>query len=134
MQHIGGALLAYNLAAILRNAVRPPGLFPDQDGTVMPAFSAAFHVMKDVIMMATIGLKAWTDGEWRKIMLPVMKMRYRYKPFRIRPRITQFPASVFTRQKTSDRHDELRKCRDLERDMKRLKRFYMLLCKELCLK
>ena len=134
MQHIGGALLAYNLAAILRNAVRPPGLFPDQDGTVMPAFSAAFHVMKDVIMMATIGLKAWTDGEWRKIMLPVMKMRYRYKPFRIRPRITQFPASVFTRQKTSDRHDELRKCRDLERDMKQLKRFYMLLCKELCLK
>ena len=134
MQHIGGALLAYNLAAILRNAVRPPGLFPDKDGTAMPAFSAAFHVMKDVVMMAAVGMKAWTDGEWRKIMQPVMKTRYRYKPFRIRPRITQFPSSAFTRQKTSDRHDELRKTRELERDMKQLKRFYILLRKELRLK
>lgn len=46
LQHIGGALLAYNLAAILRNAAKPPELFPDQEGTAMPALSAAFHAMK----------------------------------------------------------------------------------------
>ncbi len=127
LQHIGGALLAYNLAAILRYAAKPPELFPDKEGAAMPAFSAAFHAMKDVVMMAAAGLKAWTDGDWRKILLPVVKPRYRYRPFRLRPRITQFPSSVFTRQKTSGRHDELRKTRELARDMKRLGMFYALL-------
>ena len=131
---IGGALLAYNLAAVLCNAARTPKLFPDRAGTAMPAFSAAFHAMKNVIEMATAGRDAWTDGQWRKVMEPVMKRRYRYRPFRLCPRITQFPASVFTRQKTSDRHDELRKCRELERDMRQLKRLYSLLTSKLCLK
>lgn len=134
LQHIGGALLAYNLAATLHNAARRPKLFPDKDGTAMPAFAAAFHVMKDVIGMAAAGQKAWTDGEWRQIMQPVMKVRYRYRPFRIRPRITQFPASVFTRQKTSERHDERRKVRELEREMQKQKRYYSLIIKKLHLK
>ena len=100
----------------------------------MPAFNAAFHAMKDVIGMATAGRDAWTDGEWRRIMQPVMNRRYRYRPFRIRPRITQFPPSVFTRQKNSGRHDELRKCRELERDMTQIKILYMLMIKMLHLK
>jgi hypothetical protein len=134
IQHIGGALLAYNLAAVLCNAARTPKLFPDRAGTAMPAFSAAFHAIKDVIEMATAGRDAWADGEWRRIMQPVMNRRYRYRPFRIRPRITQFPPSVFTRQKTSDRHDERRKCRELERDMNQVKRLYLLMIKMLHLK
>ena len=134
LQHIGGALLAYNLAAILHGAARMPKLFPDREGTAMPAFNAAFHAMKDVIGMATAGRDAWTDGEWRRIMQPVMNRRYRYRPFRIRPRITQFPPSVFTRQKNSGRHDELRKCRELERDMTQIKILYMLMIKMLHLK
>ena len=134
LQHIGGALLAYNLAAILRNAAKPPELFPDQEGTAMPALSAAFHAMKDVIMMAAAGVTAWGDREWRKILLPVASSRYKYRPFRIRPRITQFPSSVFTRQKTSVLHDELRKARELARDLKRIKVFYSLLISTLCLK
>lgn len=134
LQHIGGALLAYNLAAILRNAAKPPELFPDQEGTAMPAFSAAFHTMKDVIKMAAAGLKAWTEWEWRKVLLPIASSRYKYRPFRIRPRITQFPSSVFTRQKTSVLHDERRKARELARDLKRIKVFYSLLISMLCLK
>ena len=58
----------------------------------------------------------------------------KYRPFRIRPRITQFPSSVFTRQKTSVLHDERRKARELARDLKRIKVFYSLLISALCLK
>ena len=126
LQHIGGALLAYNLAAIIYNAIRRPGLFPDREGTVLPAFSAVFLVMKDLVMMAGDGQEAHTAAQWRRNLLPLAAARYRYRPFRIRPRITQFPSSVFTRQKTTDRHDELRKVRELTRDMKRLQVFYTL--------
>ena len=86
------------------------------------------------IMMAAAGVTAWSDREWRKILLPVASSRYKYRPFRIRPRITQFPSSVFTRQKTSVLHDELRKARELARDLKRIKVFYSLLISTLCLK
>ena len=126
LQHIGGALLAYNLTAIVHNAARRPGLFPERAGTALPAFSAAFLVMKDLVTLAVTGLNAHTAPQWRRSLLPLAAARHRYRPFRIRPRITQFPASVFTRQKTSERHDELRKVRDLERDMERLRVFYAL--------
>jgi hypothetical protein len=134
LQHIGGVLLAYNLAAILHNAARPPGLFPEREGTPLPAFSAAFHAMKDVVTMAAVGHEAFSAAQWRRTLLPLAQPRYRYRPFRIRPRLTQFPASVFTRQKTTDRHDELRKTRALAPDLKRLKVFYSLLLSMLHLK
>ena len=43
---------------------------------------------------------------------------FRYQPWRVRPKICQFPTSTFTRCKSTERKAEFEKCDVIKNDMK----------------
>lgn len=108
MQLLHSAVLLFNLSSMLRNTVRSPSIMQERKGTKVYClelctefvdlwFSAAMKTNENIQSMLELCLKSIEDCYSIN------------RPWRTSPRICQFPASVFTRQKTSAKNTELQK-------------------------
>ena len=122
-QLIVAAMIAYNVAAILRNCHRTQSLMPEDDGTSLNCFEYAIECAMELLV-------AVANGRWKatrrliKVISSYNSCRFKYKPWRMAPRIRRRPVSEFGCLSKSAKAAEKGKCVDLKEDMKELGRLY----------
>jgi hypothetical protein len=122
-QLIYAAVVYFNLSTIIRNVVSSPQLFPRKKNVKVYCFSFVLQLTESFIRAA---LKKWRGriASMEKMLKAIKNCWFRYDPWRIRPKICQFPPSVFTRRKTTQRAKEFDKADALSDDMKALATAY----------
>lgn len=115
-QLLWAAIIFYNLAATIRNSLKRPKLFPEKEKIKIFCFSFILDMSKHFLSAAIF--PQW--GQKLHLQRCVKAMRncwFLYEPWRIRPKICQFPSSVFTRCKSTQREEEFRRCEAVKEDM-----------------
>lgn len=108
MQLLNSAVLLFNLSAMLRNVIKRPSIMPENKGTKV----YCLELCTDFISMLFAGVIKTDEGIQSILKLCLKSIRACYsifRPWRVCPRICQFPSSVFTRQKTSVENAEFQK-------------------------
>lgn len=116
-QAIHSAILLYNLASMVRNQIKPPGLFPEKKNARVYCLEFAIE-FTDLFCLAAIHPARGQLTRMRGRLKALRQCFFLYVPWRIRPRICQFPSSLFTRQKTSARKREFAKCAAIKEELK----------------
>ena len=115
-QLLWAAIIFYNLAASLRNSLKRPKLFPEKEKIKIFCFSFILDMSKHFLSAAIFPQR----GQKLHLQRRMKAMRncwFLYEPWRIRPKICQFPSSVFTRCKSTQKEEEFRKCAAVKDDM-----------------
>ena len=116
-QLLWGAIILYNLSAMIRNKLKYPTLFPEKEKVKLYCFEFIIQQSELFFLAATRCVNR--DKEEITRRLKAMKnCWFLYEPWRVRPKICQFPASVFTRRKSTERKAEFEKCEAIKNDMK----------------
>ena len=110
------AIVYFNLSAIIRNDVGKPQLFPRKKNIRIHCFSFVLELADCFIRAA---LKAWRGmiTQLRQMLHAIRNCSFLYDPWRIRPKICQFPPSVFTRRKSTQIKQEFAKCNAVRDDL-----------------
>jgi len=109
----------FNLSAIIRNKIRQPDLFPRKRGIRLLCFEFVLD-LADLFILAAVRPKHGQKTEMRRRLKAIRSCCFLYDPWRTRPKICQFPASVFTRCKTTERKEQFAKCDAIRKDMRLL--------------
>ena len=118
-QLLYSAALLFNISAMLRNSVKRRTLMPEKKGEKIYSLKFCTEIVNNFISSAIKKYK----GMETKLNLCIKALKSCYsicRPWRVFPRICQFPSSVFTRQKTSRKNSELKKIKFLAKEYKKL--------------
>jgi len=113
------AFIFFNLSAIVRNRIKQPDLFPRKRGVRVPCFEFVLE-LADLFILAAVRPRRGQKTEMRRRLKAIRSCCFVYDPWRTRPKICQFPASVFTRCKSTEKEAEFAKCEAIRRDMRLL--------------
>ena len=116
-QLLWGAIILYNLSATIRNKLKCPTLFPDKEKVKIYCFEFIIQ-LSELFFLAATGIVNRCKEEIRRRMQAMRNCWFLYEPWRVRPKICQFPASTFTRCKSTERKAEFEKCDAIRNDMK----------------
>ena len=118
-QLIFGAIIFFNFSAIVRNKIKRPDLFPRKRGIKLPCFEFILE-LADFFVLAAVQPKRGQKTEMKRRLKAMQSCCFLYDPWRTRPKICQFPASVFTRCKSTEKEQEFAKCEAVRKDMRLL--------------
>jgi len=113
------AIIFFNLSAIIRNKIKQPELFPRKRGVKLPCFEFVLE-LADLFLLAAIRPRHGQNREMRRSLRAIRACCFLYDPWRTRPKICQFPSSVFTRCKSTEKEKEFAKCEAIRKDMRLL--------------
>ena len=116
-QLLWGAVILYNLSAMIRNKLKCPTLFPAKEKIKIYCFEFIIQ-QSELFFLAATGCVTRYKEEIRRRRRAMRNCWFLYEPWRVRPKICQFPASVFTRCKSTERKAEFEKCDAIRNDMK----------------
>ncbi len=116
-QLLWGAIILYNLSATIRNKLKCPTLFPDKEKVTIYCFEFIIQQSELFFLAATKCVNRYKE-EIRRRLRAMRNCWFLYEPWRVRPKICQFPASTFTRCKSTERKAEFEKCDAIRNDMK----------------
>ena len=110
------AIVYFNLSAIIRNTAGSLQLFPRKKNIKVLCFSFVLELADSFIRAA---MKAWHGmiTQLRQLLHAIRNCWFLYDPWRIRPKICQFPPSVFTRRKSTQIKQEIAKCKAVRDDL-----------------
>lgn len=110
------AIVYFNLAAIIRNTAGTLKLFPRKKNMRIHCFSFVLELADSFIRAA---VKAWHGmiAQLKRMFHAIRHCWFLYDPWRTRPKICQFPPSVFTRRKTTQIQTEIAKCNAVRADL-----------------
>ena len=110
------AIVYFNLSAIIRNTAGSLQLFPRKKNIKVLCFSFVLELAVSFIRAA---VKAWRGmiTQLRQMLHAIRNCWFLYDPWRIRPKICQFPPSVFTRRKSTQIKQEFAKCQAVRDDL-----------------
>jgi len=116
-QLLWGAIILYNLSATIRNKLKCPTLFPDKEKVKIYCFEFIIQ-LSELFFLAATGVVTRCKEEIRRRLRAMRNCWFLYAPWRVRPKICQFPASTFTRCKSTERKAEFEKSNAIQNDMK----------------
>jgi len=118
-QLLHSAVLLFNISAMLRNSVKRRTLMPEKKGEKIYSLEFCTEIVNTFISSV---IKSYRGMETKlKLCIKALKSCYSIcRPWRIFPRICQFPSSIFTRQKTSRENSERKKVEFLAKEYKKL--------------
>ncbi len=116
LQLLWAAVMLYNLASVIRNRIKCPELFPPKARIKIHCFSFIVELSEE-FFLAVIFPRRGQRTELDHRLRAMKNCWFLYEPWRVRPRICQFPASVFTRRKSTTREAEVEKCAAIKEDM-----------------
>jgi len=116
-QLLWAAIILFNLSCIIRNTLKLPSLFPEKEKVKIYCFEYILQ-LSELFFLAAIKLVKGMKKEMIRRLKVMKQCWFFYQPWRIRPRICQFPSSVFTRQKSTAIKDEFEKCDAIKNDMR----------------
>jgi len=115
-QLLWASIVFYNLAATIRNNLKRPKLFPEKEKIKIFCFSFILNMSKHFLSAAIF--PQWGQKmHLQRCMKAMHNCWFLYEPWRIRPKICQFPSSVFTRCKLTQKEEEFRRCEAVKEDM-----------------
>jgi hypothetical protein len=117
------AVILFNLSAMIRNAVKRPELFPRKRGVQLPCFEFVLE-LADVFILAAVCPQRGQKTQMKRRLKAIRGCCFLYDPWRTRPKICQFPPSVFTRCKSTEKEAEFAKCEAIRNDMRILGKKY----------
>jgi IS4 transposase len=115
-QLLWAAVMFYNLGGVIRNRLKCPQLFPPKARIKIHCFAFILELAEG-FFLAVISPRRGQKTELRQRLRAMRNCWFLYEPWRVRPRICQFPASVFTRQKSTAKNAEYEKCEAIREDM-----------------
>lgn len=118
-QLLWAAVMLFNLGGIIRNRLRCPELFPPKAKIRIHCFAFILELSEAfflVVILARHGRKA----DLRHRLTAMRNCWFLYEPWRVRPRICQFPPSTFVRRKAAAQKEEIEKCEAIREDMRLL--------------
>ena len=118
-QLLYSAVLLFNLSAMLRNRVKQRTLMPEKKGEKIYCLEFCTEIVNNFILSVIKSYK----GMKTKLILCIKALKSCYsicRPWRVFPRVCQFPASAFTRQTASRKNSELEKVEFLAGEYKKL--------------
>lgn len=117
------AFIFFNLCAIIRNRIKQPKLYPQKKGILLPCFEFVME-LADLFIRDAIFPTRGNKTQMRKRLKAIRACSFIYDPWRVRPKICQFPASTFTRRKSTERQSEVDKAQAIAHDMRILGKKY----------
>ena len=96
------AFIFFNIGAIIRNRIKQPDLFPLKRGVRLPCFEFVLE-LADLFILAAVCPSHGQKTDMRRRLKAIRACCFVYDPWRTRPKICQFPASVFTRCKSTEK-------------------------------
>lgn len=118
-QLLWGAVMLFNLAGIIRNRLRCPELFPSKAKVRIHCFAFILE-LSESFLLAVIFPRHGQKTHLRRRLQAMRNCWFLYEPWRVRPRICQFPPSTFVRQKSTAQQEEFKKCEAIREDMRLL--------------
>ena len=109
-------VIFYNLSSIIRNRLKKPVLFPEKEKIKIFCFSFILDMSCRFLSAAIFPQKGW-KMQLERCMKAMRNCWFLYEPWRVRPKIRQFPSSIFTRCKSTQIKEEFRKCEAVKEDM-----------------
>ncbi len=113
------AFVFFNLSAIVRNRIRQPDLFPRKRGVRLPCFDFVLE-LADLFILAAVRTRHGQNTDMRRRLAAIRSCTFLYDPWRTRPKVCQFPSSVFTRCKSTEKEAEFARCEAIRKDMRLL--------------
>lgn len=117
------ACIFFNMSTVIRNRIRHPKIYPEKRGIRIPCFAFIME-LADAFISAAIFPKYGSKTEMRRRLKAIRACSFLYDPWRVRPKICQFPASTFTRCKSTQKQEELDKAQAIAEDMRLLGKKY----------
>jgi hypothetical protein len=118
-QLLWAAVMVFNLAAMIRNRIKCPELFPPKAKIRIPCFTFILDLAEH-FLLAVFSPRHGQKAGLVRFLQAMRNCWFLYDPWRIRPRICQFPPSVFVRQKSTAAQAEYAKCKAIREDMRLL--------------
>lgn len=118
-QLLWAAVMLFNLGGIIRNRIRCPDLFPTKAKVRIHCFAFILDLSEGFLLAVLFPRR----GQITDLLHRLRAMRncwFLYDPWRVRPRICQFPPSTFVRQKANAQKAELERCDAIREDMRLL--------------
>lgn len=118
-QLLWAAVMLFNLGGIIRNRLKCPELFPTKAKVKLHCFAFILD-QSEPFLLAVIFPRHGQKTDRRRRLRAMRNCWFLYEPWRLRPRICQFPPSVFVRQKATAQKEENEKCEAIREDMRLL--------------
>ena len=118
-QLLWAAVLFFNLGGIIRNRLKCPGLFPLKAQVRVHCFAFILELAEG-FLLAAIFPRYGHKTDLRRRLRAMANCWFLYEPWRVKPRICQFPPSTFVRQKSTAQKAEVEKCNAIRDDMRLL--------------
>lgn len=118
-QLLWGAVMLFNLAGIIRNRLKCPELFPAKAKVRILCFAFILE-QSEGFLLAVLFPRRGQMTDLRRRLRAMRNCWFLYEPWRVRPRICQFPPSTFVRQKAAAQKAELGRCDAVREDMRLL--------------
>ena len=118
-QSLWAAVMLFNLGAAIRNRLKCPELFPAKAKVRIYCFAFILDHAEAFILAAILPRRGQKTDLQRRLAA-MRRCTFLYEPWRVRPRICQFPPSTFVRQKATAQKVELEKCEAIREDMRLL--------------
>jgi len=116
-QSLWGAIIFYNLSAVIRSKLRLPRLFPEKEKIKVHCFEFILE-LAELFFLAAFRPRRGQMTEMKRRLRAMRHCWFLYEPWRVRPKICQFPSSVFTRCKSTERKAEFERCEAIRNDMR----------------
>ncbi len=101
----------------MRNKLKCPTMFPEREKVKLYCFEFIVRV-SEIFFLEAIDVARRCKQEIKRRLQAMKNCWFLYEPWRVRPKICQFPASTFTRCKSTERKVEFEKCEAIKNDMK----------------
>ncbi len=118
-QLLWAAIMLYNLGGMIRNHLQSPALFPRKAQVRIHCFAFILE-QTEPFLMAVLFPRRGRRTDLRHRLRAMRGCCFLYDPWRVRPRICQFPSSIFTRCKSTEHQAELEKAEAIRSDMRLL--------------
>jgi len=115
-QLLWAAVMLFNLGGVIRNRLKCPELFPPKAKIRIHCFAFILE-QTEAFILAVILPRRGQKTDIKRRLTAVRNCSFLYEPWRVRPRICQFPPSTFVRQKATAQKAELEKCEAIREDM-----------------
>jgi len=109
----------FNLAGVIRNRLRCPELFPAKAKLRIHCFAFILE-QSEGFLLAVLFPRRGRMADLRHRLQAMRNCWFLYEPWRVRPRICQFPPSPFVRQKAEAQKAEMQRCDAIREDMRLL--------------
>jgi hypothetical protein len=118
-QLLWAAVMVFNLGGIIRNHLKCPELFPPKAKVKIHCFAFILE-LSERFFLAVVFPRYGQNAALARLLKAMRNCWFLYEPWRVRPRICQFPPTIFVRQKSTAQQAEIEKCNAIREDMRLL--------------